>query len=404
MAVNLKRIPAPARQPAPPEGRVWLLLLLTELAAASLFAIFSDKLTSDITVKNFCQTVLTFPLFLWLALLIIRLLWFWGQKVTAARWNELREQTVQQEMRRGQRSLQVLGYSLHSALREPPDSDGQQQWKAFQQNVQAIKTQASWHSEEGVRHSRLMRMADETPEQLLSRILGQTLAELSLLLASVPADMPLALLLESSGSLTESQRQAVWQACWQASGIRQPVTPVTGNGLAAVDNWLDAHSHERALLLVVAFQIDPEQPEHSAEAVVGLLLGNAEITTGLRPLAGLHRPEQAHQTTTQDLRYALAQSLGWVPVSADAVTTGWLVGVEASWHKAIAIELTALSLPINPGRDLHDLDRTLGYPGAAAPWLAIACAAGVAQSAPQLIVSGDGTAETPLWSTVVMPG
>lgn len=397
MAVNLKHIPAPAPQPAPPAWGAWLLLLLTELIAATLFAIFSDNLTSDITVGDFYKKVLTFPLLLWLGLLILRLLWFQGQKITAAHWNALREQTLQQEIRRGRRSLQVLGYSLYSALREPADGDGQQQAKAFQQNAQAARTQASWHSEEGVRHSRLIRTADETPEQLLNRILGQLLAELSQLLASVPEEMPLALLLKSSGGLTERQREAVWQRCWQASGIRQPVTPVTGNGLAAVDSWLDAHSYDRALLLVVAFQVDMEQPEHTAEAVVGLLLGNAGVINGLTLLARLHRPEQAHQTAAQDLRYALAHSLEWAPVSTDAVATGWLTGVKESWHKIIATELTTLSLPINPGRDLHNLDPTLGYPGAVAPWLAIACAAGNARSAPQLIVSGDGTTETPLW-------
>jgi len=71
---------------------------------------------------------------------------------------------------------------------------------------------------------------------------------------------------------------------------------------------------------------------------------------------------------------------------------------------AIATGLLALKSPINIGQDLRDLNATLGYPGPAAPWVAIASATqGCGNGAAQLIVSGDNGMETPLWVTVVKP-
>lgn len=404
MTVNLKQIPPPEPQPAPPNYFRWLLLLLLALAVSTLYALDNHTISADVDVKTFMETCGTIPLLGWLLLLLFRLCYFSGQQGLAEKSRQRYEQLVRQETRRGQRAMQVLGISLHSALRNPEDSDGQKQWQALQDKVQAIKTQPGWHSEEGIRHSRLIPLQDETPEQLLSRMLKQTLKELSRLLVAVPEDMPLAVLMEQSCNLPENQLQTLWQSAWAASRIRQPVKEATGQGFAAVDNWLDQHVNDRALLLVVAFQIDAAQPEGSAEAIAGLLLATPYAAAGLPPLATLHRPEQAHQIGDADLRYAFAQSFEWVPVDAGRVSSGWLTGVAPCWHQTIAAELAALSSPINPGQHLHNLDATLGYPGAAAPWLAVACATkGAQRGEPQLIVSGDATDDTPLWSTLVTP-
>ncbi|AHK18440.1 hypothetical protein BF17_03025 [Yersinia similis] len=401
MPVNLKLIPTAAMRPNQPKWWVWLLLLLAGLLGGTAYAILSSSTKPEINAETFWGTALALPALSWLTLLVLRMAWYKGNQAMANGWNKDREKTIQRETERGRRFLQVLGVSLHSALREPDDTNGQLQLNALQEKTQSLKTQASWLSDEGIRHSRLFRLDNETPEQLLARGLNKTLEELSLVLASVPADVSLALLVESNSCLSDSQIQAIWQQSWADSHIRQPVTRIEGSGLATLDQWLDQGINKKSLLLVVALQVAPEQPEGTAEAVVGLLLGNAWAQTELKSLASLHRPEQAHDMGTQDLHYAMGQSLDWVPVSAEAVTSGWLVGVDATYHGAIATGLKALSSPINIGQDLHDLGSTLGYPGPAAPWLAIACATGA--SKPQLIMSGDGLSNTPLWATIVMP-
>lgn len=96
--------------------------------------------------------------------------------------------------------------------------------------------------------------------------------------------------------------------------------------------------------------------------------------------------------------------MDWVPVAADKVKNGFLVGVNPAWHMAIASGLQAIQSPVNAGQDLHDLGNTLGYPGPAAPWVAITCAVeSCLRSDSRLIVSGDNRENTPLWVTMVTP-
>lgn len=404
MPVNLKLIPPPAARPHPPVWWVWLLLLAVMLLGGMAEAILSNTTKTEVNGEAFWSTALGLPSLFWLTLLLMRITWYKGQSATAQSKDNDRERLLCRETIRGQRFLPVLGVSLHSAFREPEDSDGQKQWDALLQKSQAFKTQPSWKNNEGVRHSRLARMAGESAGQMLSRGLKKTLEELSQVLASVSDDIPLALLLENHSSLPESETEEIWQESWIASQIKQPVTRIEGNGLAAADRWLDTWSGEQSMLLIIAVQVVPEQTEGSAECIVGLLLGDPQIMPEFMPLARLHRPEQAYQTGDEDLHYALRQSLDWVPVVADTVKRGWLVGVTPEWHMSIATGLQAIHSPINAGQDLCDLGKTLGYPGPAAPWLAIACATeGARRGEMQLIVSGNNHENLPLWVTLVTP-
>lgn len=404
MPVNLKRIQPPVTLPASPKGWLWGLLLVAALFAGAGWAIYSNQNKAEINSAAFWRTALAVPGLVWLIALVLRLAWFQGQRATASGYNHHRQQTIDRETRRGRRSLPVLGISLHSALRAADDRNAEGQWAALQARVQALKTQASWRDNRGIRHSRLPRSGDELPEQLLARGLNTMLAALSGVLATLPAETPLALLLESNSSLPAEQLQATWLSCWQASQIRQPLVSIEGSGLAVVDRWLDRPVNQPALLLVVAIQLAPQPAEGSAEAVAGLLMGHYPPAENLTPLAVLHRPEQAQGPDDRDLRYALQQSLDWVPLRPASVTSGWLVGVDRIWHQAIASALKALACPLNIGQDVHDLGTTLGYPGPAAPWLAIACAVQRCRNGePQLMVSGDNQAASPLWVTVVAP-
>lgn len=402
MAINLKSIPPLAAQPALPRWWLWLLFLVGGVLVGTGWTIFSNQGKTEVNATEFWETTLIFPVLFWLSLLTVRLLWFRGTQAVASGINEERERLLQHETQKGRRSLSVLGVSLRSALREPDDKEGQKQKNAIRDKVQALKTQASWQSDEGVRHSRLVRIDGETVEQLLSRELSHTLEALSHVLATLAAEVPLTVVVENSSHLSDNQLQAIWQQSWTASHIRQPVTYLEGGGLEVVDQWLDNPMNDPSLLLVVAVQLEPVQIEGSAEAVVGLLLKSR--VAGLTSLATLHRPEQARGISNQDFHYALERAFDWVPIPAKKVFDGWLVGVNAKWSPAIATGLTALSCPINVGQNLHNLDCSLGYPGPAAPWLAIACA--TEQSAcgkPQLIVSGDGHTDGPLWVTLVTP-
>ena len=404
MPVNLKLIPAPAFRPRPPVWWKWLLLLVVMLLGGITDAILSNMSRADISTDEFWTSALGLPSLFWLTLLVLRISWYKGQLATAQSKDNARGRQLRREIQRGQRYLNVFGMSLHSALREPDDTDGSKQWDALQEKVKGLKNQPSWKSREGIRHSRLAQINGESPEQMLSRGLKKTLNDLSLILSSLPPETQLDLLLEINSSIPENQIEDIWLNSWSASQIRQSATRIEGDGLTSLDKWLDDARSECSLLLVVGVQLRPDRTEGSAESIVGLLLGGQSILPESASLARLHRPELMHHAGTEDFQYALKQALEWVPISANAVKHGFLVGVKPEWHMAIATGLQAIHSPINVGQDIHDLRNTLGFPGPAAPWVAIACTVRGSQfSGTQIIVSCDDQLNTPLWVTLVTP-
>ncbi|MBT8769577.1 hypothetical protein [Metapseudomonas boanensis] len=407
MPVRLDKVPPSAAAPAPPRAWLWLLLLpsLLGLGLGVTLWLGDDSMTQQ--PAKFWRMALGVPFLVWCVLGFLRALMYLGTLSVADGWDEARDLDLIRKMRRGRRSLQVLGVSLKTALRSAEDLAGIAQLDALCRDAQALTVQASWQGS-AVRHSHLPRTADESPEQLLLRVLPPVLAELASVLAQLPGDRPLALLLEADSALSPHELQRVWRHVWRESGIRQPLTPVNGSGPEAVDQWLDQRISDQALLLVVAFQIAPVQPEGTAEAAVGLLLGNRLTQATLEPRAYLYRPERERKPTAKDLDRAACQALEWAKAEASSIQDVWLTGVDATRQGALGRLREALSIPAKPGQGLHDLDATLGYPGRAAPWVAIAAAAEAIQGKkgkgqPQLIFSGESTAEAGLWSTVVMP-
>jgi hypothetical protein len=402
MPIRLDKIPAPALRPQPPHFLLWLgLLLLFCLLGTGGTLLFGDE-TLPQRPADFWRAALVFPILGWFVLGFGRALLYVGEHGAAEGWDEAREEDLIRKIRQGRRSQQVLGVSLQTALQQLGDEPSIQ-LEALLSGANALKSQVSRMDGAILRHSCLSCDADENPEALLLGIWAQTLAELAPTLAQLPADQPLALLLDVETGLPEKQWRRVWRHAWRESGIRQPVTSVDGSGLAALDLWLDQRIHDRALLLVVAVQFAPQQPEGTAEAAVGLLFGNRLTQTTLAPIAYLHRPEQERTPSSDDLLYATRQALDWVPLESTSIERVWRVGIDAQRAVAVASVLNKVPMPVNKA-GLCDLDAMLGHPGCAAPWLGVATgtqaiARGVG---PQFIFSGAGGAAG-LWGTVLMP-
>ncbi|CAI8965948.1 Type VI secretion protein [Pseudomonas sp. IT-P258] len=402
MPIRLDKMPPPAVRPQPPQFLIWMgLLLLCCLLGVGGTLLFGDETLSQ-RPSDFWSLALGIPILGWCVLGFGRVLLYAGEQGAADGWDNAREEDLSRKMRQGRRSQQVLGVSVQTALEEPAD-DPEIQLDALLSGTTALRSQASRVDGATLRHSCLSCDADENPEEILLSIWAQTLADLAPTLAQLPADQPLALLLDVDTALPEHQWRRVWRQAWRESGIRQPATPVEGRGLAALDHWLDQRIGDRALLLVLAVQFAPQQPDGTAEVAVGLLFGNRLTQATLSPIAFLHRPEQAREPTSDDLLYATRQAIGWVPLESRSVEQVWRAGVDARGAGAIAGVMSEIPMSVNrPG--LCNLDAMLGHPGCASPWLAVAagtqairCGAGS-----QFIYSG-GAAAAGLWGTVLIP-
>lgn len=406
MPVRLDKIPAPAQRPALPRAWLWLgLLVLCLLLGTGLTLWLGDEaLTRE--PGRFWLQALGVPFLAWCGLGAARALVLIFQEGIADGWDARREEVWLREMRRGQRSQQILGVSLYTALYDEQAKDAQaQQVKAMQGVTTALQAQMPWQGDSAVRHSRLPAQEDEQLAGAIKRALSQVLADLAQVLTPLPANQPLALLLEMDSELSGDQLVQVWEQAWNESGIRQPLTLLTGAGLAVVDQWLDQRIDDQALLMVVAFQLAPDQLEDSADAVLGLLFGNRLTQTTLKPLAYLHRPEQERSASAGALDYATRQALNWAQVESGSVEGIWLAGFHHKRQADLSTVLYRLAMSVQPGRGHYNLDRSLGHAGPATHWLAIATAAKAIQAngRPQFIFSGEGSAKDGLWCTAIRP-
>lgn len=401
MPVRLDNAPARARRPARPRLWLWFgLLLLCLLLGIGGSFLFTDE-SLDQQPVDFWSQALGLSFLGWCVLGFARVLLHIGKQAAADGWDDAREKDMTRRLRKGRRSQQVLGVSLYTALQDPA-AEATAQLDALWSGTEALKTQPFRMGGAPLRHSRLLDDPDEDLEAVFLSVLTQALADLALILSQAPEDKPLALLLEVDCRLPEDQWRPAWQKAWRESGIRQSTIPVEGSGLAAVDRWLDQRIDDQALLMVLAVQLAPDQPEGTAEVAVGLLFGNRLTQSVLPPVAYLHRPEQEREPTDVGLLGSARQALDWVPLQAHSIEQTWRAGVGAPRH--VESVMLDVPMPVKPSQVFCNLDALLGHAGKASPWLAIAAAAQTIErgGGPQFIFSGGAAAEG-LWSTVLMP-
>ena len=402
MPVRLDKVPRPAPRPDSPRAWLWLSLLVVFLLLGVGRVILFDEQTTIQQLIDFWLPAIGIPFLGWCVLGFGRLLLHVGQHSAADGWDEAREKDISLRVRQGRRSQQVLAASLYTTLRVPGEPPTQQLDKLLG-GVTSLKAQAAREGGTISRHTRLSSGIDGDPRRTLLRILSSVLADLAPALAELPDDQPLALLLEVDTGLPEEQWRRVWRRAWRESGIRQSSTPVEGGGLTVVDQWLDHRIQDQAMLLVVALQFAPKLSAGTAEVAVGLLFGNRLTQATLLPIAYLRRPEQERKPSTDNLLYATRQALDWAPVDAKSIEQVWRVGIDSQRQADVASVMAGVPMGSSE-RGVCNLDASLGFPGCASPWLAIAAAAQTVQrgGGPHFIFSGSNAAGG-LWGSVVMP-
>ncbi|MCW7550392.1 hypothetical protein OO184_21270 [Photorhabdus sp. APURE] len=401
MPVKLNLLPGPAPRPKAPRLLFWFVLLPGVFFAIGITSsVLWDGMEIHHQPISFWLHELAILSLCWVFIVGCRWLLYTGQHLWADGWDQRRQLVILQETQRGRRSLQILSVALYTALVD--EETPERQVALLTKNEKALKAQPSWLSENAVRHSRLPTLADESSDELVRRTLSSIVATFAKALELLPDNTPLSLLFEANTILPEHELRNMWQQVWSEAGIRQPVSFVEGAGLSVVDDWLDNHICKRSLLMVVALQICPVQPERTAESAVGLILGNRLTQKTLTPQAFLHRPECASHLT---LVRSVQQALDWVPIIPESLQHVWLSQLSRENSEAF----TALSSMIHFGmtheQGLYDLDILLGTSGCVAPWLVIAAAALHAQctTASQFILSGSSVSDEECWCAVVFP-
>ncbi|MRS16351.1 hypothetical protein GJV06_15810 [Enterobacteriaceae bacterium RIT691] len=342
------------------------------------------------------------PSVFWLVLMVCRQTVYLLEGIHANAWDTRREEVILQETRRGRRALQILGvecFTAHSAMINAQFSASSQE---LFQGENKLSPQTSWQGHHHIRHSRLPVTPGQKSEDLLLNCFTEILKQIAPKISSLPPDNPVAILLEYTSTLSGEKIREVWRFAWQKSAIQQPVEFVKGKGVGFIDYWLDYRIKDNAVLLIIALQIAPEQPEMTTETVVALLLANRLTQKTLAPLTLLHRPEKS---SAGDLERGVLQAGDWVPVFPDTLKHLWLTGLHGEGAlNSITLPGKAPFVAITNASAIHRPDMTLGHAGCAAPWLAVAAAAQAAQlrDEAQMIISSE-QGQGDIWSAVVAP-
>ncbi|BET84493.1 Structural protein [Edwardsiella anguillarum] len=393
MPYSLKNPPECHPRSAPPKISRWLAALAIPLV---IVVILMRILGVYIDNKHFGLIAMGTPVVVWIVSFSIRL-WGWSlQDSKANAFDRRREQWILRETRRARRALQILNTTFITAHQESePGSVAVE----MRNNHSIIISQSDWKNEKSNRMSRIGAGPDETPERLVSRLLSALIADLPA--DQFPENAALAVILDVSSSLSCPTVRAIWQKAWQESGIACAVEYVDSRGPGGVSHWLDHRIQDEAMLLIIGLQVDPVISNNTAEAAVALLLGNRLTQQAIDPLALLHRPDAA---PPGELCGGMNMAAYNVPLKENIVKNLWLAGLTGAQRAEVIACQNA-----HPAQSVEDeavisLDMSMGYAGAAAPWLAIAAATEIARQtqSPQMIICGD-TTQNALWSTLITP-
>lgn len=157
---------------SPPRVWLWLVLLPLLLVAAIGVAWAWDIAAWRERPLNYWAQASGLALLLWSLLSFVRGLVHLGQQRAADGWDQAREEDSLRKTRRGRRSQQVLGVSVHTGLREAGQSPAAQ-LHAFLSGAQALQSQAPRQGGDPVRHSYLPYDPHEPPEQVLLQVLNR---------------------------------------------------------------------------------------------------------------------------------------------------------------------------------------------------------------------------------------
>lgn len=348
--------------------------------------------------QSFWLIALGVPAALWSAVAGGRLTIWMLKDMKANGFDKCREAWILSETRRTRRALQILNVAFTTGHLAERQSDVANE---ILNNTGLIAAQPNWLGTEGLRMSRIAANPNDTPSSLITRLFERLIENLSLRLALCSDKTSLSVVLDISSTVPCSEVLRLWEEAWAESEMPFPIEYLGGAGPGVVDNWLNIHFKESAMLLVVALQVAPVNADNSAEAGVTLLFGNRLTQEILPPLALLHRPESS---PAEELESGMRMAAYNVPIKDGIVKHLWLSGLNDQQHAEVVVHQKKSPAQAVEGDSVINLDSAMGHAGAAAPWLAIAAAAEIVQrtQSPQMIICGDITQDV-LWSSLVTP-
>jgi len=400
MAVDFSLLPDDkVEEVSAPSRRLWSVVYVVLAAAIAIAVVLLWPTEGAVESWKFWVGVVLFPLGIPLWIVLRRFSVYEGRRLDAQMQAEVAHDYRERVFAAASRPMYLLGAAFRFSAEDKQNTSAC--ILAREESLASVDTplgdslRARWLDFPSMREGDGMRDDTERQMDLARWVFNDLLAKLSPTLRGLPRSEEVEVLLRVSSTLKRDVVKAVWADCWKRQ-IRHAMhiaTEEAPQGLRCIDKWLDrmiqgSGHHPRLVVAVQMHRIHTESPPAgTAEAGAAVLLVPDVFTTkhGTPPRIRVHRPVSGSIDMSGD---ALKHALKWGRASGKRVSRAWRTSghnpQSGGWQEP------ARQLDLNPS--VTNLDDTVGYAGAAAPWLALACAAqALADDADtHLILSDDG--------------
>jgi len=398
MAVDFSLIPPEIPMSKKPPSRwLWTIVFFVLVLAGMAIVLLMWPKDMPTQTVEFWITLLGFPVAIAALVVLRRYSMYEGYVLDVEIQNEVNRDYTEQVFTTAKRPLAVIGTSHRFSV----DAD-ENAVKGIFTNSLALETQASFMPDTDPVKARWLVVpgivltggskSDDyaRQQQALQWLFVELLTDISARIQSLPDRLPLNVHLLVASGMASDTAKMLWQSCWSKFSLRYANVEIASEipDLMTLDHWLD-HADQptnQQARLIVAVQLHTllsgNPPEGSAEAGVAILLlpdasaGQHKVTA----IANLHRPVRGPSDQSNDV---LEHALRWVEVGAADFGSVWQAGLTPEQAGAFRQSAVKQGLAVQAS----DLDTTIGHAGIAAPWLAIACAAG-SEVSTQLILAG----------------
>lgn len=382
MSVNLDAIPDKAPRPVRPVILRWLIFLIVCLVTGAITTLWFWQDTRSGSVFWYCFFV--FPFSFWLLCFGVRRLGYKCQQVWADGWDRECQTIREQEIWRGQRSARLI--FAHAST---PVGDDVTQLPGTLQEKQVLMSPVTSTDQDAV--IRYARLSDELPAAKRFMMARELL--LTDVLPFIEA-LPSRWHRYCSIQLNVSESDVIMPEISLPNTLTCP-----GQGLAVLDNWLDMKPASPSVLIVIAAEVQDIPLNIAGEAVVALIFSNHPLPEETESVM-IHRP---HSEPVMRAPVVIERALLWAKQAADNIHNGWLTGWGTSTDSVWSTAIEQQGLLLKDGETSWLLEKSFGYTGCVAPWLALICASEQARQGQTAQLYAHKTSSDQLWVGVTTP-
>jgi len=391
MPIDLSLIPPPEPPPAKPSKLVWTIVFLVLTIIGMTAALLLWPKNEPTRTPWFWICVGVFPSAIAGFIVLRRFSMYHGRLLDASAWNTARGESLQQLIEHASKPMVLLKSSCRFAediVKNPASRIASRSLVLGSQPSIALpgSIRARWFAAPDVAPFK-GEIEDDIARQgqVLRWLFDECINELKPAVLALPPKIRVAIHISvMMQNFAEASVLQAWETAWATHEL--PGRPATVQSAAlsllALEAWLDAtdKAAEQQARIVVQVQLNKvlsdNPPVGSAEAVVALLLVRSEAASShaLEAQAFLHRPVRgAIAALPENLGLTMKWGNSLPSEIQDVWHSGFDVDSALSLFTAIRGAAIVVSSPEPNGR--HDIDEAIGYGGAAAAWLAVACAA-----------------------------